>query len=219
MLLPNTKVKFTSGLFAGIIAGTIYQLAQWAYITFQIGVARYNAIYGSFAALPLFLIWLQISWIVVLLGAEFSYAHQNVEMFEFEPDIKNITPYGWAILSIAVIKKIAKNFCEGKKPLTELEICDLLKMPRSIISKILENLVNINLLCIVKTNENHELAFHPSLDPHALTISKAIDLLMGQKNNITIGNKEEIEKISTLFKDLVDVIKKSPKNKLIIELD
>lgn len=219
MLLPNTNVKFTSGLFAGIIAGTIYQLAQWAYITFQIGVAKYNAIYGSFAALPLFLIWLQISWIIVLLGAEFSYAHQNIEMFEFEPDMRDITPYGWTVLSIAVIKKIAKNFCEGKSPLTEAQICDSLKIPRSIISKILEDLVNMNLLCIIKTDDNQEKAFQPSIDPHSLTISKTIDILMGQKNEISVGNKDEIGRISTLLKDLMDVIQNSSKNKLIIDLD
>ncbi|MCK5180552.1 MAG: YihY/virulence factor BrkB family protein, partial [Candidatus Omnitrophica bacterium] len=62
IFMPNTKVNFRSGLMAGIIAGTIYQIVQWAYIAFQVGVSKYGAIYGSFAALPLFLVWLQISW-------------------------------------------------------------------------------------------------------------------------------------------------------------
>lgn len=159
MFIPNTKVNLTAGLFAGIIAGTIYQLAQWAYITFQIGVAKYNAIYGSFAALPLFLIWLQISWIIVLLGAEFSYAYQNVELFEFEPDVKKMTPYGWAIISIAVLKEIARSFCDEKSPLTESDICNILKIPRSIVSKILDELAHRNLVFIVKKMKIKSLHF------------------------------------------------------------
>ena len=84
IFMPNTKVYFKSGLIAGIAAGTIYQVVQWIYINFQVGVSKYNAIYGSFAALPLFLVWLQLSWLIVLLGVEISFARQNVDTYEFE---------------------------------------------------------------------------------------------------------------------------------------
>ncbi|MDP2604813.1 MAG: YihY/virulence factor BrkB family protein [Deltaproteobacteria bacterium] len=91
VFMPNTKVNFKAGLWAGIFAGTVYQVAQYAYIEFQVGVSKYGAIYGSFAALPLFLVWLQVSWLIVLFGAEVSFAHQNVETYEFEPDCLNPT--------------------------------------------------------------------------------------------------------------------------------
>jgi len=68
IFMPNTKVSFKSGLLAGILAGSIYEIIQWVYITFQVGVVKYNAIYGSFAALPMFLVWLQLSWLIVLFG-------------------------------------------------------------------------------------------------------------------------------------------------------
>jgi len=86
LFMPNGKIQFKSGLFAGVVGGTLYQIFQNVYVAFQIGVAQYNAIYGSFAALPLFLVWLQVSWMIVLFGAEISYAHQNEQTFEFEPD-------------------------------------------------------------------------------------------------------------------------------------
>ena len=81
IFMPNTKVNFRSGILAGIVAGTTYQVVQWVYITFQIGVTKYNAIYGSFAALPLFLVWLQLSWLIVLFGEEISFAYQNVDTY------------------------------------------------------------------------------------------------------------------------------------------
>ena len=78
------------GLAAGVIAGTGYQLFQGFYIALQVGAARYNAIYGSFAALPLFLAWLQISWVIVLFGAEISFAKQNAQEHEFEADTAQV---------------------------------------------------------------------------------------------------------------------------------
>lgn len=73
LYMPNTKVRWKRAVIAGIIGGTIYQCVQWIYIHFQIGVSNYGAIYGSFAALPLFLIWMHMSWLIVLLGAEIAY--------------------------------------------------------------------------------------------------------------------------------------------------
>ena len=222
MFIPNTKVEFSAGLFAGIIAGTIYQLAQWAYITFQIGVAKYNAIYGSFAALPLFLMWLQISWIIVLLGAEFSYAYQNVDLFEMEPDVKAITPYGHALIAIAVMKEIAKGFCEGKPPLTETEICRLLKIPKSITAKVLDLLIKSHLIRTVNKDEEkeeQEPAFHPAFDPHSLSLYQAIKMLAGIMEELPFGDKKKIESTSKPIQALADTIKNSSYNKLIIELE
>jgi membrane protein len=70
---PSTKVPWKSGVIAGIIAGTAYQVVQWTYFHFQIGLSSYGAIYGSFAAFPLFLIWLNLSWLILLAGAEIGY--------------------------------------------------------------------------------------------------------------------------------------------------
>ena len=86
IFMPNTRVRFKSGLLAGILAGTLYLILQWAYIRFQIGVTRYDRIYGGFAVLPLLLLWLQVTWMVVLFGAEVSFAIDNEETYEFESE-------------------------------------------------------------------------------------------------------------------------------------
>ena len=84
MFMPNTKVKFKSGIFAGIVTGTIFVIVQGVYIHFQIGVKNAGAIYGSLATFPLFFIWMHVSWLIVLFGAELAFAHQNVDTYEFE---------------------------------------------------------------------------------------------------------------------------------------
>ena len=91
IFLPNTKVRFINGFVAGILAGIAFQFFQFIYISGQIWVSNYNAIYGSFAALPLLLLWLQLSWLICLFGAEVSYAALNVKKFSFERDSKNIS--------------------------------------------------------------------------------------------------------------------------------
>ncbi|MCP3954460.1 MAG: YihY/virulence factor BrkB family protein, partial [Desulfobacterales bacterium] len=122
MVMPNTRVKFVSGIAAGIAAGTVYQLVQWFYIAFQVGAARYNAIYGSFAALPLFLVWLQISWLIVLFGAEISYAVQHAGDYEHEPDFSNISPHYSRVLTLLIVHKVAKNFAAAEAPLTAAQL-------------------------------------------------------------------------------------------------
>ena len=77
--MPNTDVKFKSAIVPGILAGVAMQLLQLFYIHSQIWVTGYNAIYGSFAALPLFMLWLQISWTICLFGAQLTYTNQNMD--------------------------------------------------------------------------------------------------------------------------------------------
>ena len=147
MVMPNTYVKFKSALFAAIIAGTLFQLVQWGYIHFQVGVSRYNAIYGSFAAFPLFLMFLQIAWMIVLFGAEFSFAHQNVTQYEYEEDTKKMSPFDRKLACLTVLHAIIKAFEEGKKPLTALEISTQSKAPIKLVSQVIymNNILNIRI--------------------------------------------------------------------------
>jgi len=116
MFMPNTKIRFASAIFAGIVAGTLYQVFQLAYLSFQIGVAKYNAIYGSFAALPLFLVWLQLSWMIVLFGAELSFAHQHVETYEFEPDCSAVSYSFKRLLTLRVVHPLLKSQTHLRSP-------------------------------------------------------------------------------------------------------
>ena len=99
LVVPNTKVKFVHVLFAGIICGTAFQLFQYLYINGQINLSQYNTVYGAFAAIPLFFFWLQISWLIVLYGAELSFVSQNLKdkYYEYDKDKISRCFYGFCI--------------------------------------------------------------------------------------------------------------------------
>ena len=118
IVMPNVKVKFIPALISGIIIGTILQFVQWLYIDLQFGISKLSAIYGSFAAVPLFIIWLQSSWIIVLLGAELSFANQNVSRYEFESEALNISNYQKRALVLMIMQMIVRNFSLGEKPVS-----------------------------------------------------------------------------------------------------
>jgi len=110
MVMPNTGVSFRAALFAGVVAGTVFQVVQKVYIFFQVGVAQYNAIYGSLAALPLFLAWLQVSWLVVLLGCEISFSYDNEEHYEFDPGSLAVSHYFKRLLALRITRLCIEKF-------------------------------------------------------------------------------------------------------------
>jgi len=129
IVLPNTRVKFKSAMWAGIVAAVAFDFLQWAYIKFQIGAVKYDAVYGSFAALPLFLIWVQYSWFIVLFGAELAFANQNVDHYELESDIVNISTRYRRVISLLLANLVVKNFIAGNPPMTSTQIAGKLDMP------------------------------------------------------------------------------------------
>ncbi len=161
LVMPNTKVKFKSALIAGITAGTIFQLFQVLYVFFQAGATRINAIYGSFAALPLFLIWLQISWFVVLMGAEISFAVQNVKMKGSELRDKILSISYQKKLALLITKNIIIDFSEGNTPPTAQQIANKTTAPYHTVEFILNNLVNSNILSKV-VGSKKEYSYQPA---------------------------------------------------------
>jgi membrane protein len=219
ILMPNTKVNFSSGLIAGVIAGTIYQIAQWAYITFQVGMARYNAIYGSFAALPLFLIWIQLSWMVVLFGAEISFAYQYANTYDFEPDRRFISPAFKKLLSLQISRLIISKFLKAESPLSAIDISKTLEIPIRLTQQILDELVEAGILSDTEDKKNKERSYQPARDINTITISAVIKAL-DQKgvDNIPIAQTAELSHLSEALKTLNQEIEKSSANRLLKDI-
>jgi membrane protein len=219
ILMPNTKVNFSSGLIAGIIAGTIYQIAQWAYIAFQVGVAKYNAIYGSFAALPLFLIWIQLSWLVVLFGAETSFAYQYVGTYEFEPDGRPISPAFKKLLSLQVSRLVISRFFKAEPPLSAFNIAKTLEVPIHLAQQILDELVEARILSDTKVKKNKEVSYQPARDINTITINSVIKALEQEgDDNIPVAQTPELSRLSEALKTLNEEIEKSPSNRLLKDI-
>ena len=146
MFMPTTRVRFKYALLAGIVAGSVYQVVQWFYIRFQIGVSSYNAIYGSLAALPLLLVWLQLSWSIVLWGTELCYIMKNRHfMFRDVMDkesrwIDNID------LSLQVLTYISKEYIQNNGVPTLEKISAELSMSTSKLQVVLQQLTDKGIL-------------------------------------------------------------------------
>jgi len=215
MIMPNTKVKMSSAFYAAFIAGTLFQLAQWAFIRFQFGVTKYNAIYGSFAALPLFLVWLQLGWHIVLMGAEISFAYQNIDKFEFEKDTKEISYSFRKLIILVIVNAHLKLFSNGKKPISCENISKLLKIPINLTQNIHKQLCESGILNLI-TLENDELAYQPALDPEILTIAYVLENIEHSgKESFNIRENEEIKKIRSSLQHFEKSINKSSKNLLL----
>ena len=148
----------------------------------------YNAIYGSFAALPLFLMWVQISWWVVLFGAELSFAHQNVDTYEYEPDSRRVSPAFKKVLTLQIAHVLVKNFSNGERPLTDIEICTRLKMPIRLVHIILHDLVRSRVVSEIRTRQDRQFAYQPARDINTLTIKYVIDAIdQNGTNNIPVA--------------------------------
>jgi membrane protein len=219
IIMPNAKVKFVPALISGIIAGTILQGIQWLYIDLQFGISKLSAIYGSFAAVPLFVLWLQSSWIVVLLGAEISFANQNVSRYEMESEALNISNYQKRALVLMIMHLIIRNFMLGEKPISATYIAANLKIPVRLARDILQDLNSVNLVSIIHENEEKERLYQPAIDINKLTVSFVFSRLdkKGIEEIMVIRNKE-YEKVISMLDKFDRLVAKSESNILIKDL-
>ncbi len=219
IFMPNTKVKFRSALVAGIVGGSIYQIVQGLYIAFQIGVAKSNAIYGSFAALPLFLVWLQLSWLIILFGAEISFAHQNVDTYELEPDCRNVSRYLKKLFALQITYTLVKNFEHGIKPATANQLSHTLEIPIRLVREILYELTGSRIVAETKTEEERESGYQPACPTDRLTIQYVIDALENKGvNDMPVGKTESFNLIADRMKMLAEAIANSPANSLLRDI-
>jgi membrane protein len=178
IFMPNTKVKLSSVIVPGILAGIAMQGLQFVYIHSQIFLSSYNAIYGSFAALPLFMLWMQISWTICLFGAELCYTNQNLDYYDYDANAGEISHRYRLMLCALLMSRICKRFAEGRKPYSLLELRKDTNIPIRFVNDLLYELIDANLLIEVTSDEKgEESRFMPSEDLSNLTLGTMIDRL------------------------------------------
>lgn len=221
IIMPNTRVHFYPALISGIIAGTVFQLLQWVYLTFQIGAAGLGVIYGSFATLPLLLIWMQISWVVVLLGAELTHAAQNIDLFRFGPLPKKVSPYNRKLLSLYILHLLLKGYQETSLPLTAHQVSIQLKIPEILVTDIFNALCETKLLKVspAVTGKKEDKTYQPALDIDKISVALVLKQLELHGDSIHLPEPSPV--FDTLVNSLNQfdkAIQESEANRLLIDL-
>lgn len=172
VFLPNTRVRIRAGMAAGLVAALVWQIAQWAYIGFQVGVSKYNAIYGTFAALPIFLVWLNISWAIVLLGCEVAFVVQHEQ--HYHPPRSGARRPSLAVQERTALRFVAtcwQRFRAGESPPVEGDLAAEVDLPRGESAEIVERLVRSGLLTRARTPEDGLL---PGRDLTGMTAAQVL---------------------------------------------
>lgn len=219
LVMPNTRVRPVSALIAGMIAGTIFQITQGIYIHAQVLLAKHNAIYGSFAALPFFLIWLQLSWMIVLFGAQIAYAHQHVGQHLLRIDYQDISLSSQKRIALHVLRRIFENFRSSAPPLTAEQISAELQLPHGLVTQLLEHLIQSGMVSAVQDTRQEEPTYQPARDIHGITIADVLDAWdQVGRNDLPDDADQKLLQVCQAVETLDDARKKSAANRLIQEI-
>lgn len=204
-IMPNVRVKFKAALLGGIISGSLFQILQYGYLHFQSSVTSYNAIYGSFAALPFFLIWCQASWLIVLLGAELSFAFQNADSYEFDADTRRISYSYKRLVMLMVTSEVVKRFTNGEKAANCMDLSNELKLPIRLINEVVYDLAQSGVFSEINDDDSKDTLYQPAIDINQISVMKVIEMVEAKGSRDM--HFEETESFHRL-KDVLDDFEK-----------
>ncbi|MDD2898890.1 MAG: YhjD/YihY/BrkB family envelope integrity protein [Desulfuromonadaceae bacterium] len=177
IFIPNTRIRFASAVTGGVIAGTAWELAQWGYFHFQVGVANYNAIYGTLSALPIFLVWIYTSWLIVLFGLEIVFAHQHRSHGFFGSATYTVSSTAREELAVALLVQVNMHFQNGGIPPSSQSLADELKMPLLPLEAVFDDLERLGFLVATSGSQPGWL---PARDPSEQLVNDVIGALRGE---------------------------------------
>ena len=222
LVLPNTKVKFRSALMAGVFAGTAFFLFQAFFLFLMKWMTSYSAIYGSFAALPLFLLWMQNSWKILLMGCEVSFALQNEKRYDEERELPAISHDLAQKLLVAIVCVVSRSFIRGEGAVSLMAVRESLGVPSRIVSRLISSLVSAEILNEVKCDEaDYEVAYAPAKDVNQLRVCdvlRAIEHHSKYKAEVEISLSADAVLAAKSIDGIKGVAQESNCNKTIREL-
>lgn len=218
-IMPNTKVKFRSALWAGIIAGTFFQLFQVIYVNIQSNLTNYNAIYGSFAALPLLMIWLQISWQIVLFGAELSFAYQNINKFEYEKRAGEMSYDYRKKAMLVVMQQIVRHFVRNEGAVSSEMVARDVNLPLRIVRDVIFDMEKAGLIVSTASEDEKINYYVPARDVHTLKIYEVIHKVETNGTDpLDIEQSPEYQTIDHILEYMGRSIENSPYNIRIMDI-
>lgn len=186
--IPNTKVKFLSGFIPGVICGTLFQLLQMLSVYIIVLLGRTSVVYGAFASIPLLLMWLQWTCLLLLTGAEMSYAIQNNEEFEYEKDVLTMSRRYKDYIMLYILMIVVRRFENDEEPLTAQEIAHEQHLPTRVVTRLLSRLTDTGIVREVYVEGKEERTFQPAMDIHKISVGMVIDRIEGQGAELFLNN-------------------------------
>jgi membrane protein len=211
--MPNTGVTLKASAFGALVAGVVYQITQSGYFLFQRFLSGYNAVYGTLTALPLFLIWLQLSWLVILFGAEISFAVDNEETYALERDWSGVSQRFRRLLALRFVESIARRFEQEEEPASAAELSHELAIPVRLVRKVLFDLVTAGLVVEFQAPGVAESRFQPARPTEGLTVQAVLEALehAGREPDLTLRD-EEFVLLTEKLRRFDDMVSSSPEN-------
>jgi membrane protein len=188
--IPNTRVRFKSALLGALLAGTLWQLAQWCYIHFQVGVGNYNAIYGTLAVLPILMVWIYVSWLIVLFGMEVAAAHQQLHTFRWDLRGGAVSQSFRELVSLATLRHIACAFHQGEAGWGEEHLASRVGVPQRIMRDTLRQLIEAG---FIVPAAGADATFLPARELDQIALSQVLVALRRQGGWCSIAGEEEAE--------------------------
>ena len=218
IFMPNHKVNIRVGMIAGVVTGVLSYLLQWAYLSLQLGASSYNAIYGSFAALPLLVVWLQAGWMVILFGCEVAFFLQNYEIYKNNNRYADLSFALQKALALQITHLIINNFVLMNKPLSATEIAAKLLIPIAIVQALLAKLIASHILVEFKAQEQGaDELYQPAVDINKLTIAYVITAL-DQSGQHHLADIKQEQLFMTAVNEFRQLMENSRHNRLLKEL-
>jgi membrane protein len=179
IIMPNTRVRPGSAALGGLGAAVLYQFVESVYLGFQTRISGFGAIYGGFAALPLFLTWVQATWMAVLFGAELAFADEHCETYGFAPDYARLGGHLRRLVHLKVLHLLVKNFEQGTGGLTAADISTRVRIPVRLLRRLMVELTGAGLIVRTVARDERSAAYQPARGADQLTLGYIIDALDG----------------------------------------
>ncbi len=173
IFMPNVKVHISAALIGGIVGGSMWQLAQWGYVYAQVGVARYNAIYGTMAALPILMVWIYTSWLIVLMGVVLTYVVQNIDSIRREIAEREVGFICREKAALAIMAVIIRGFYR-QQAWTSSRLAGHLGLPPRLRQEVLEELIRLGFVVEAVEESGDEGPLAPGRPPETTTVAELL---------------------------------------------
>ena len=179
IFFPNTKVKFRHAIIPGLITGFVFQAFFYFYINIQVNISGYNAIYGTFAAIPLLLFFINIAWCIILFGVELTYVSQNIQQYNFNEDVDNVSHRFRDFACVLLMSVICRRFRDGQEPYTVSELSKASDIPYRLAEQTTHELEACGLIYTIGEPDTKAdaIRYVPALDIAQLTVGRVLEII------------------------------------------